>query len=129
MGFDSEKDLSAEESFKVFEELELNQPKSVMEVRCVDEVEVQAKIWVEPGNASDRDGAKLVGMSSRIGQLSVTTLFPQPLRVGDVYRITFDRDSLDLEPAYAVCRRCRYVNDDTYESMLAFFAPVRISGD
>jgi hypothetical protein len=128
MGFDSDKDLSAEDSLKVFEELELNQPKSVMEVRCVDEVEVQAKVWVEAGNFSDRDGSKLVGVSSRIGQLSLTTLFPQPLKVGDVYRITFDRDSLDLDPAFAVCKRCRYVNDDTFESMLAFFAPVNIGG-
>ena len=63
MGFDSDKDLSAEDSLKVFEELELNQPKSVMEVRCVDDVEIQAKVWVEAGNASDRDGAKLVGVS------------------------------------------------------------------
>ncbi len=128
MGFDSQKDLSAEESFKVLEELELNQPKAVMEVRCVDEVEVKAKVWVEPGNASDRDGTKLVGVSSRIGQLSLTTVFPQPLRVGDVYRVTFDRDSLDLDPTYAVCRKCRFVNDDTFESMLMFFAPVRING-
>ena len=127
MGFDSKKDLNDQDSLKVLEELELNQPKSVMEVRCVDEVEVKAKVWVEPGNASDRDGQKLVGMSSRIGQLSLTTVFPQPLRVGDVYRVTFDRDSLDLDPTYGVCRRCRYVNDDTFESMLVFFAPVRIS--
>ncbi len=128
MGFDSQKNLSAEDSFKVLEELELNQPKSVMEVRCVDEVEVKAKVWVEPGNASDRDGFKPEGMSSRIGQLSLTTLFQVPLRVGDVYRVSFDRDSLDLDPAYAVCRRCRFVNDDTFESMLMFFAPVRING-
>ena len=84
MVFDSNKDLSPEESFKVLEELELNQPKDVMEIRCIDEVEVKSTIWVEPGNASDRDGHKLVGMSSRIGKMNVTTVFSRPLRVGDV---------------------------------------------
>ena len=128
MVFDSNKDLSPEESFKVLEELELNQPKDVMEIRCIDEVEVKATVWVEPGNASDRDGHKLVGMSSRIGKMNVTTVFPRALRVGDVYRVTFDKDSLDLEPCYALCRRCRFVNADTFESMLTFFAPVRVTG-
>ena len=42
MVFDSEKELSPEDSFKVLEELELNQPKDVMEIRCIDEVEVKA---------------------------------------------------------------------------------------
>ena len=129
MVFDSNKDLSTEESFKVLEELELNQPKDVMEVRCVDEVEVKSTIWVEPGNASDRDGHKLVGMSSRIGKMNVTTVFSRPLRVGDVYRITFDKEALDLEPCYGLCRRCRFVNADTFESMLTFFAPVRMKGN
>ncbi len=129
MVFDSNKDLSTEESFKVLEELELNQPKDVMEIRCIDEVEVKSTIWVEPGNASDRDGHKLVGMSSRIGKMNVTTVFSRPLRVGDVYRITFDKDVVDVESCYGLCRRCRFVNADTFESMLTFFAPVRMKGN
>ena len=121
--FDSRQEPTPEEAHRLIEELELNHPKRVMEVRCVDGVEIKATVWVESGNATDRDGHKLVGTSSRIGQLNLTTVFRWPLSVGDVYRITFDRESLNLNPCYAVCRKCCLVNEETFQSTLTFFAP------
>ena len=111
---------------KVLEELELNQPKEVLEVQCVDEIEVRATVWVEPGNFSDRDGHKHVGMSSRISEESLVTVFQAPLRVGDVYRVTFDKELLDLAPCYAHCRRCYFVNEETFESTLVFLESVNL---
>ena len=117
---------SAEEAVKVLEELELNQPKEVLDVQCVNEVEIKATVWVEPGNSSDRDGHKHVGVSSRISEKTLVTVFPTALRVGDVYHVTFDRDSLDLAPSYAHCRKCRFVNEEAFESTLAFFESVKL---
>ncbi len=118
--------LDSEENFAVLEELELNQPENVMEVRCVGEVEIKATVWVEPSNATDRDGHKLAGTSSRIGELNVTTVFRQPLSVGDVYRITFDRKSVNLNPCYALCSKCCLVNEVTFQSTLTFLVPIAV---
>ncbi len=126
--FDSRQEPTPEDALTLIEELELNQPKRVMEVRCVDGVEIKATVWVESGSATDRDDHKLVGRSSRIGQLNLTTVFRQPLRVGDVYWITFDRESLNLNPRYALCRKCCLVNEGTFQSTLTFFAPVALRG-
>ena len=102
MIFENHEEMNAEESFKVLEELELNQPKDVVDARCVDEVEIKVTVWVEPGNSSERSDQKLVGTSSRVSRMSVTTVFPQPLKVGDIYRITFDRDALDGRTTRAI---------------------------
>ncbi|MHC4077298.1 MAG: hypothetical protein ACYST0_02520 [Planctomycetota bacterium] len=126
MIFENHEEMTSEESFKVLEELELNQPKDVVEARRVDEVEIKVTVWVEPGNSSERSGQKLAGTSSRVSRMSVTTVFPQPLKVGDIYRVTFDRDSLDLSPCYALCTTCHFVNEDAFKSTLNFFAPVEI---
>ncbi len=115
-----------DESINVLEELALNQPKKTMEIQCVNEVEVKATVWVEPGNFGDRDGHKHVGMSSRISEESLVTVFQAPLRVGDVYRVTFDKELLDLAPCYAQCWRCHLVNEEAFESTLVFFEPVNL---
>ena len=50
-----------------------------------------------------------------------------PLRVGDMYRLSFDRSMLNLEPLIARCVRCRLVREDSFEAGFSFFQPVDLS--
>ncbi|MCH8940761.1 MAG: hypothetical protein IIC27_06535 [Chloroflexi bacterium] len=54
-------------------------------------------------------------MTSRVGQNTVTATFTTPLRVGDLYLLTYERGELDRGPMYAQCRRVRLITEDTFE--------------
>jgi hypothetical protein len=51
-------------------------------------------------------------------------LLPLPLLVGDVYRLQFERNTLDLPLTFARCVRCRLVREDAFEVGFAFFSAI-----
>ena len=59
-----------------------------------------------------------------MAKTELTATFEQPLVVGDIYHLSFDRDQLDASPVYAQCRRCRLVTDSTFEAVLATFTAI-----
>ena len=87
---------------------------------------VRAKVTVEPGSLSMRDGKALEGITGDVSTGGTQLLLPRPLHIGDVYLLTFDRGQLDLKPVYAVCVRGRQVRADAYEAGMRFLEPVQL---
>ena len=54
-------------------------------------------------------------------------LFSDPLLVGDIYRLSFERSTIPLEPMFARCLRCRLVREDAFEAGFSFFNPIDLT--
>jgi len=66
------------------------------------------------------------GISGDISEGGMSGLFPLPVNVGDIYRLTFDRQTVDLPMLYARCVRCRFIRENAYEAGFAFFALIQM---
>ena len=54
-------------------------------------------------------------------------IFVSPVTVGDVYRLQFDKASIDLPLVFARCLRCRLVREDAFEAGFTFFTPISLT--
>lgn len=92
--------------------------------RAHERVELRARVQVQPGNMSARDSFKVQGVLGDLSDGGMQALFPRPLGVGDLFYIQFDRSKVDLPGVLALCKRCRQVRADAFESGFAFFEVV-----
>ena len=110
--FNDPENLDPEAAYQLFEELQLNQPAQVLENKSDEESAIRIAVKIAPGNASEREGPPDTAVTSKIGKLHVVIACEFPLLVGDVYRLEFERERLDIGPVYAICRRCRMLHED-----------------
>ncbi|MHC4377505.1 MAG: PilZ domain-containing protein [Planctomycetota bacterium] len=88
--------------------------------RAHDRVELRARVQVQPGNISEREAYKVQGVLGDLSDDGMQALFPRPLGVGDFFYIQFDRSKVDLPGVLALCKRCRQVRSDAFESGFSF---------
>ena len=119
--------LTAQEALEAIAEIEENTPQHVKKMRTHARISVRAKVLAQPGSSSRRNEFQTSGVLGDISRGGCLILFSAPLRVGDIYRLTFDRKMLDLEPMFARCLRCRLVREDAFESGFSFFHPVDLA--
>lgn len=117
----------------LIEELEKQSLQEMRRLRAHERVDLHVRVTLEPGNASDRGEFRVEGKTEDVSAGGFLGIFPDPPRVGDVYRVRFDPRDLDLPVAFAQCRRCRLVRDGAFEAGFSFFSPISIgptdSGD
>jgi hypothetical protein len=92
--------------------------------RLHERVELRARVQVQPGNMSERDEFKVQGVLGDLSNGGMQALFPRPLSVGDFYFVQFDRSKVDLGGVIAICKRCRQVRSDAFESGFSFIEEV-----
>ena len=120
-------DARLDDSLALLRELEANKPDEIRQQRADERIVIKSRILLQPGNAGDLHRMKVQGVTGDISRRGCLILVPSPLRVGDLYRLTFDRSSLDLPMAFARCLRCRLIREDAFESGFEFFTPVELS--
>lgn len=121
---DSKSPLGREEAFGLLRDLERNTPDEIRRQRAYFRLSIKAGVIVQPGNASQVNTLKLKGVTGDVSEGGCSALFPLPLLVGDVYRLLFERNTLDLPLTFARCVRCRLVREDAFEVGFAFFSPI-----
>ncbi|MDO8630845.1 MAG: PilZ domain-containing protein [Phycisphaerales bacterium] len=125
--FDDDKPLlDGDEAFAVLRDLERNTPSEIRRQRAHFRLAVKAGVVLQPGNASEMMKLKVQGVMGDISEGGCSALFPIPIRVGDVYRLQFDRQTLELPLTFARCVRCRLVREDAFEAGFAFFASIAL---
>ena len=117
-----------EDSLKLLEELALNHVDDVKEKRINGRFKLKTPCWVSPGNLSQRAEFSYEGSTRDLSVGGLLAVLSNPLAVGDIYHVTFDRQVLDVAPLTACCTKCRMVEEDVFEIALAFFAPVEFPG-
>lgn len=115
------------ESVELLHELERSTPEAVKRQRAHDRVTVKAKVIVQPGNRSERESRMLRGVTGDVSGGGCQVLLPEPLAVGDIYLLTFEREVLDLGPTYARCLRVRMIREDAFEVGVKFFNEVDLA--
>ncbi len=119
--------MPTEHSFKLIEELQLNEPAEIAKTRSRDSVRVRAEVVVESGNASLRGAPAITGQARELTRDQLKLTAAVSLHVGDVYRARFDREALPLPDSYLLCTACRLLQDDCFEIELRFFSPIDLS--
>ncbi len=118
--------LNNEMAFEMLQELERNTPEEIRRQRTHFRLTIKAKVTLLPGSASDMLKLRVQGVTGDISEGGLKCLFPVPVRVGDVYRLEFDRNDFDLPTTFVLCRRCLLLRDDAYEAGFSFFAPISL---
>ena len=116
--------MNKDEAFAVLQELSRNTPDEIRRQRAHFRLAVKVAVILQPGNASELMTMKVKGVTGDISEGGCSILFPIPARVGDVYRLTFDRAGLDLPLTFARCVRCRLVREDAFEAGFSFFTTI-----
>lgn len=107
-------------------ELAASTNDSARAMREATRLMIRAKVLVDKGSLSARDGTTLQGITGDISTGGTQLLLPKPLNIGDVYYLSFDRAEVDLPPVFALCLRGRQVRPDAFEAGLRFLEPVRL---
>ena len=120
--------LQQEELLDSLADLERNTSEEIIKSRGNTRLRVKSKVIAQPGNSGDRRKIKMQGITGDISASGCQILFPIPLRVGDIYWLTYDKTELKLDSMFARCLRCRMIREDAYEAGFKFFEPVDLSG-
>ncbi|MCA9244971.1 MAG: PilZ domain-containing protein [Phycisphaerales bacterium] len=115
-----------QDALHTLQELERNTSDEIRQLRSSFRIELRAKIILQPGNASDTLTLKMQGVTGDLSQGGCRALFPLPVKVGDIYRLSFDQQEVDLPTTYARCMRCTLVREDAFEAGFKFFAPITV---
>ncbi len=124
---DSTGKLSTDEAFDLLQDLERNKTEDIRRQRAYFRLAVKSAVILQPGNTSDLLRFKVKGVTGDISEGGCSILFPLSPRVGDIYRLQFDKNLLDAPLAFARCVRCRLIREDAYEAGFAFFRPITLS--
>ena len=108
-------------------DLERNKCDAIKRARASTRMQVRSKVIAQPGNSGDRLKFKVQGVTGDISSGGCQVLFPIPLRVGDIYRLTFDKKELNLNSVFARCLRCRLIREDAYETGLKFYEAIDVA--
>ncbi len=120
--------LNSDQAFDLLQELGRNTSAEIQRQRAHFRRVIKSGVVLQGGNASDLLKFKLKGVSGDISEGGCSVLFPLPPRVGDIYRLEFDRQAIDLPLTFARCVRCRLVREDAFEAGFAFFKPIVLPG-
>ncbi len=111
-------------AFDLLQELERNTPDEIRRQRAHFRIAVKAHVTLQPANASQMLKFKMQGTTGDLSEGGCRILFPLPVNVGDLYRLEFDRQQLDLPLTFARCVRCHLLREDAYEAGFTFFSPI-----
>ncbi len=116
--------LDHDQAFDLLQELGRNTTAEIQRQRAHFRRVIKTAVVLQSGNATDLLKFKLKGVTGDVSEGGCSALFPLPPRVGDVYRMEFDRQTVDLPLTFARCVRCRLVREDAFEAGFAFFKPI-----
>lgn len=115
-----------DEAYDLVQELSANTPDEIRRRRTHFRLSIKSSLIAQPGNASDLLKFKVRGVTGDISEGGCSAIFPLPMHVGDVYRLQFDRQQLDLPLTFARCVRCHLIREDAYETGFAFFSKITL---
>jgi hypothetical protein len=111
---------------ELLEELENQNITKIRKLRKHARFELSVPVRLQPGNASAPEDEGQVGTSRDLSSGGCLVNFERPVGVGDVYRIRFLDDSLDLPLIFGRCLRCIMVRESVFEVGFSFFSQVSL---
>ena len=118
--------LSLPDALEALRELEQNTDQATATRRSSERISIRTEIVIRHGNASQRSEMAVAGITADLSNGGCLVLISRPLYPGDLFWITFDDDVVRIGSLMARCRRCRYVQEETFEVGFSFLAPVDV---
>jgi len=113
-------------AFDLMRDIERQTPEEIRRKRLSHRISVKARVLLQPGNSSELGSFKLEGMLGDISSNGCRIMTALPMRVGDIYRVSF-RDALaELPLTFLRCIRCHLVREGAYESGFQSFHPMTL---
>ena len=91
-------DSNAEENnFELLQDLEKQTSDEIRKQRSHERVSIKAKVILQSGNSSELLSYKLQGVTGDVSEGGCRAMFPIPIKVGDVYRLRFQRKRVQTQ--------------------------------
>lgn len=91
-------------------------------VRRTQRVTVQ--LW--PGKSGAQEALHLVGRTNNLSSGGCAAIFPKAVLAGDVFRLAFQSESIEIPLVFARALRCRMLSENTFETSFHFFDEVEV---
>ena len=118
-----------EQSFDMLQEIEKQTSEKIKQQRAHERVIIKAHVIVQPGNSSEFMNFKVQGVTGDISVSGFAGMFPVPMKVGDIYRISFKESLEELPMVFGRCLRCKFVSEDAFEAGFSFFSSVTLPAE
>jgi hypothetical protein len=118
-----------DDDFETLQKIEKLASEDARQQRAHERIAYKSKVILQPGNSSDFLGFKVQGIIGNISNQGCQAMFPIPLEVGDMYRMRFEKESLDVPLMFVRCLRCRLVSENEFETGFSFFGPITLPQD
>ena len=116
------------DALEALEALEKNTQSAILHERGNDRLDVEVKVTVQPGNASERSKVAWPGVTANVSRTGCMVVTAAPLVPGDIYWVSFDEVDAKLPNAIGRCIRSRFIQEGAFEAGLRFFQEIDISG-
>lgn len=120
--------LALPDAVSALQELEENTDRAVAARRGSERLAIRTGVTIRHGNASQRSSMQVEGITADLSNGGCLVLISRPLYAGDLFWLTFDDDHVRIGSLLARCRRCRFVQEDTFEVGFSFLVPVDVRG-
>ena len=108
-------------------ELEQNTSQAITAMRASQRSDIRTRVWIQPGNSSNRTGFVIEGLTADISRGGCMLLIPRPLMVGDVFWLRISDEHLRIAPMLVRCVRCRLVKEDAFEVGIRFLNEIDLT--
>ena len=112
---------------ELLKELERQSVDEIRKLRAHERIDTKVRLVIQPGDSSRLKGSRIQGYTSDVSSGGCCAVSTEPVGVGDIYRLSFDRAQLDVPMVFGRCVRCRLLREDAFEAAFAFFAPIALS--
>ncbi len=107
-------------------DLEQQTSQEIIKQRKHERLAVKAQVILQSGNSSELLKYKVQGVIADISEGGCGAMFPVPIMVGDVFRLSVTLEGKDLPLIFARCRNCRIIREDAYSAGFSFFSPIKL---
>ena len=111
---------------ELLKDLERQNLEAIRHQRKHARFEVSVPVLLKPGNASAPPTDAFRGTSKDLSEGGCMIQFPRPVYVGDVFRLTFEDEALDVPEVFARSRRCIMIREGVFEVGFSFFNPISL---
>jgi hypothetical protein len=128
--FDESRDedvFSMTGSLEALRELEQCTGQAIVQQRASERLEIHVKVTIRPANASERHRLSIDGLTENVSEGGCMILLPRPIMAGDLFWLAFDDADVTIGSLYALCLRCRRVQEDTFEAGFRFFDNIELA--
>lgn len=115
-----------DDSFDLLQDIERQTGNEIRRLRAHERLCIKMKVLLQSGNSSQLLDYKVQGITGDISEGGCQAMFPVPIQVGDIYRLQFCGEELDVSLVFARCIRCKLIREDAYEAGFSFFNPIQI---